>query len=71
MPGSNPAGCPGGGGGGLGTLAGGQDVKQSKAKLLNSLKGEIEELRQEIIKKKSGWALMILGELFKDYLLIV
>ena len=61
MPGSNPAGCPGGGGGGLGTLAGGQDVKQSKAKLLNSLKGEIEELRQEIIKKKSGWALLILG----------
>ena len=31
------------------------DEKQSKAKLLVTLKSEIAELRQEILKKKSGW----------------
>ena len=32
----------------------GQDVRQSRAKLLSSLHAEIEDLRQEILKKKSG-----------------
>ena len=31
-----------------------QDLRQSRAKLLNSLQAEIEDLRQEILKKKSG-----------------
>ena len=54
---------PGTGGGAAGAggtnnnSPGAQELKQSKAKLLASLKGEIEELRQEILKKKSGESL--------------